>query len=802
MTHTMNKFIHRILSHRTRSAVPADEFFRDACTKRAVWLGEFHSEPRILALQNELVVKMAQHLGERSATAGKTNEGDDDTDAGADDSSNRRPRLHVVMEHFSIEMQPLLRRFQTDPEFGVDELEEEYRRIGTEGHNLEPYRGFLRFCRRTTLRAGTEHGSDEEVPIQDEVFSAAGASPGACCDVHLHGGFIPRPYAARWNKCADLDEKRALLDEVAAKGWLPGHEGSSVAMRRVLLGKSDEEQDALLLRGSAAHYRLVESLMNGRDLYTPVEVDGGAAEDAAASDDETIDQSAPLAKLYQAQLLKDHVMGYFLAKLMLSHASCPLRRDDRYLVLAGYGHVKHYLGVPACLDGYLRAESLYHTDEARREVALDVLSNLIGSSGREPAGQVMIGSQMLYETYLEEKYPPLIEVGAMDDEEEDKQEAAKRATLLDLYGTKLEIMDRMILDSEIVHGPLLNPSAGVGAFERPCADYLFVYDEDDENVLPSDEIEDDSGRDGVDIVAGDEAVAEVARAETLEAYNRVGGTASRRGNIAKARAIMRQLGYTERDLEVVGEDDMYNFQGVANPHTVAKIQKGERVLDVGSGLGVDSFLAARDCGADGEGGSGEGATSAATVVGVDLAPREVAHARQRAKDRGCDPGRMRFLEGDAERLEEKLPEELKASFDVCISNGAFCLIPDKRKAFEQVYKALKPGGRMAVSTTTIQASQKLDPDFEWPVCMRMFVNLDDIIPICEDIGFKNARIVDAESPLEGIELPEEALVEEERERSTEEQRFKIHGKYADTFKHLETMDMDELCKVVTVYGEK
>ena len=68
----------------------------------------------------------------------------------------------------------------------------------------------------------------------------------------------------------------------------------------------------------------------------------------------------------------------------------------------------------------------------------------------------------------------------------------------------------------------------------------------------------------------------------------------------------------------------------------------------------------------------------------------------------------------------------------------------------------------------------------------------------EEIGFVNVQIVDAESPMEGMELPE---VEEEA-GDGDNKRFKIHGKYVDQFAFLENMDMDELCKVVTVYGEK
>ena len=107
---------------------------------------------------------------------------------------------------------------------------------------------------------------------------------------------------------------------------------------------------------------------------------------------------------------------------------------------------------------------------------------------------------------------------------------------------------------------------------------------------------------------------------------------------------------------------------------------------------------------------------------------------------------------------------------------------------------------MAISTTTI-VSDSLDPSFEWPVCMRMFASLESIKPMCERIGFKNVRIIDAESPMEDMEIPVGEEYEEEK-RVENKGRFKIHGKYADQFTFLENMDMDKLCKVVTVYGEK
>jgi hypothetical protein len=97
----------------------------------------------------------------------------------------------------------------------------------------------------------------------------------------------------------------------------------------------------------------------------------------------------------------------------------------------------------------------------------------------------------------------------------------------------------------------------------------------------------------------------------------------------------------------------------------------------------------------------------------------------------------------------------------------------------------------------VSSPKRLDPSFEWPICLKMFANLDEIQPMCELIGFKNVQVIDAESPLEGMELPDDDV-----EVSKNDDRYKIHGKYADQYEFLQSLDMDELCQVVTVYGEK
>ena len=266
---------------------------------------------------------------------------------------------------------------------------------------------------------------------------------------------------------------------------------------------------------------------------------------------------------------------------------------------------------------------------------------------------------------------------------------------------------------------------------------------------------------------------ENAKEETRAAYDQVGATAHLKGNLARAHAIMTYLGYTEEEIKTAGPD-AYNYQGVGNPHRHANIQPGETVLDIGSGLGVDSFIAAHKTGPNGR------------LIGIDISAKEVAHAQRRADERGLD---IRFATADMERL--PLPDN---SFDVVISNGAFCLAPNKEAAFKEIHRVLKPGGRMVVCTSTIQ-NEALDKEVEWPICMRMFIEKNLIKPMCETIGFVNVAVDDSDSLMVfELELPEEAT-------SLNPERYRVHGDSPE-FAHLEKFNMDQLCARVCVVAKK
>jgi arsenite methyltransferase len=142
------------------------------------------------------------------------------------------------------------------------------------------------------------------------------------------------------------------------------------------------------------------------------------------------------------------------------------------------------------------------------------------------------------------------------------------------------------------------------------------------------------------------------------------------------------LGYPH-ELANVPETAVQSFAGVANPFSLGRLEPGARVLDVGSGAGTDSLVAAQMVGAEGD------------VTGIDMTPEMLETARVAAEEMGAK--NVEFVESEAERL-----PFADGSFDVVISNGVIDLVPDKDAVFSELFRVLAPGGRIQIADVTIQ----------------------------------------------------------------------------------------------------
>jgi SAM-dependent methyltransferase len=144
------------------------------------------------------------------------------------------------------------------------------------------------------------------------------------------------------------------------------------------------------------------------------------------------------------------------------------------------------------------------------------------------------------------------------------------------------------------------------------------------------------------------------------------------------KAGLETLQYDSEIIRALPETVIASYCGVGNPFTLGAVNKGESILDIGCGSGVDTIFAAKMTGPTGN------------VVGIDLMPEMLQRAKENLTLVNLD--NVTYEEASAEKL--SFPDK---NFDVVISNGAFNLVPDKAKALSEVFRVLKPEGRLMIA---------------------------------------------------------------------------------------------------------
>jgi len=194
--------------------------------------------------------------------------------------------------------------------------------------------------------------------------------------------------------------------------------------------------------------------------------------------------------------------------------------------------------------------------------------------------------------------------------------------------------------------------------------------------------------------------------------------------VSTAETTASAIGYSGEELSSIPEGANMGL-GCGNPTALASLKEGEVVLDLGSGGGIDCFLAANAVGEEG------------SVIGVDMTPEMIEKARENA------------LKGDYKNVEFRLGEiehlpVADNTVDAIISNCVINLSPDKSSVFKESYRVLKPGGRVMVSDIVLL--RELPEDIKSSVeayagCVAGASKKEDYLKTIKDVGFEQIEVV-------------------------------------------------------------
>ncbi|RJR19648.1 MAG: methyltransferase domain-containing protein [Nitrospiraceae bacterium] len=197
------------------------------------------------------------------------------------------------------------------------------------------------------------------------------------------------------------------------------------------------------------------------------------------------------------------------------------------------------------------------------------------------------------------------------------------------------------------------------------------------------------------------------------------------GSTVKAEDISKVVGYSEEELASVPDAANMGL-GCGNPVAIASLKEGETVIDLGSGGGLDCFLAAAKVGISGR------------VIGIDMTPEMLEKARENAR-RG-NYVNVEFRLGEIENL-----PVADNTGNVIISNCVINLSPDKKRVFSEAFRVLKPGGRIMISDIALKKDL---PDFlkdsidAYISCLSGAIKKDEYLSAVRDAGFQDVEIIE------------------------------------------------------------
>ncbi|HXF65750.1 MAG TPA: methyltransferase domain-containing protein, partial [Burkholderiales bacterium] len=214
-------------------------------------------------------------------------------------------------------------------------------------------------------------------------------------------------------------------------------------------------------------------------------------------------------------------------------------------------------------------------------------------------------------------------------------------------------------------------------------------------------------------------------AAVQEMYSAVAATPQRPFHFPVGREACLQVGYPAELLAGVPEEALRSFAGVGCPFRAGVIRAGDAVLDIGAGAGTDTLIAARLAGPAGK------------VFALDITPAMVRKLRELVQRHGI--ANVEVIEGGAEDI--PLPD---TSIDVVTTNGMLNLVPDKRRAVAEMFRVLRPGGRVQLADIVIRRPVTRDCATDprlWAECVVGASIDEDYLALFADAGFERVKVL-------------------------------------------------------------